>query len=75
MFAVTATWLTVNDKSICKEITLPGYNFTHCPHSDRAGGCIALLFKDHLKVCCIACGDKIPFEFTEYTVDLVIVYV
>ena len=70
MFAITETWLTVNDKAICKEITPPGYNFTHCPRSDRTGGGIALLFKDHLKVRCTANGEKTSFEFAEHIVDL-----
>ena len=81
MFAITETWLSLNDSAVCKESTPAGYKFVHCPRSDRVGGGIGVLFKDSIHVPNIASPSKSSFEFAEYLLSneslrfrLVIVY-
>jgi len=66
VFALTETWLSLEDSAVYKEITPPGYNFVHCPMSCRMGGGTGLLFKDSIYVSNIASGSKSSFEFAEY---------
>ena len=66
MFALTETWLSLEDSTVCKEITPPGYKFVHCPRNCLTGGGTGLLFKDSIYASNIAFGSKSSFEFAEY---------
>ena len=81
LFAITETWLSDNDSSVCYEITPLGYKLFHCPRSDRRGGGTALLFRDNINVCKLESGSRISLKFSEYLVcsgslrtQLVIIY-
>ena len=69
LFAITETWLSVNDSAVCKEITPSGFKLLHSPRrSDRKGGGTALLFRDNISVHKVNCATFESFELSEYFV-------
>ena len=69
LFAITETWLSVNDSAVCKEITPSGFKLLHSPRrSDRKDGGTALLFRDNISVHKVNCATFESFELSEYFV-------
>ena len=71
VFAVTETWLGLDDAAVCKEITPTGYRMFHSPRKERMGGGTALLYKENLYVRQLAYGEKSSFEFSEYLINAI----
>ena len=69
LFAVSETWLTVNDTAILSEITPQGYTLHHCPRSDRRGGGTALILKESINVEKVSVAGKGSFEASEWLVN------
>ena len=69
LFAVSQTWLTVNDTAILSEITPQGYTLHHCPRSDRRGGGTALILKESINVEKVSVAGKGSFEASEWLVN------
>ena len=69
LFAVSETWLTVNDTAILSEITPKGYTLHHCPRSDCRGGGTALILKESINVEKVSVAGKGSFEASEWLVN------
>ena len=69
LFAVSESWLTVNDTAILSEITPQGYTLHHCPRSDRRGGGTALILKESINVEKVSVAGKGSFEASEWLVN------
>ena len=81
LVAVTETWLTDKDSAARLEIIPYGYKLINQSRLGRAGGGIALLYRDSISIKKIRGKEEISFEFAEFIVKsgsfstrLVIVY-
>ena len=69
IFAITETWLNVNDDTTRCAACPEGYYLADHPRSTGRGGGTALLYRDSLAVKKIEAGEKTSFENSEWLVQ------
>ena len=69
LYAITETWLNVNDDAVRAELCPPGYRLVDQSRTSRPGGGTALLYRDFLSVTKVDGGEKESFEYSEWIVQ------
>ena len=70
LYAVTETWLMVNDDSIRAQLCPTGYKLLDKPREGHRGGGTALFYKDSFTVSMVNCRRVESFEYLEVLVSL-----